>query len=119
MAVTDPDQPDPAMYGGAHASGRDDGADCEQNRRDVVHAAKVPLSRPLSPALRLRRPVREELITMAHTNEQPDVEPISALEPTAVRGAAEADADKKLPDSDTDTEQAEDAAKPAKRTGGK
>ncbi len=56
---------------------------------------------------------------MATTNETPDgVEPVSALEPTAVRAAAEADADKDRPDADTDTEQAETDAKPAKRTGG-
>jgi hypothetical protein len=50
--------------------------------------------------------------------DEPEVEPVSALEPTAVRAGAEADADKDLPDANTDTEQAEKDAKPAKRTGG-
>lgn len=52
-------------------------------------------------------------------DEQPQVEPVSALEPTAVRAGAEADADKKLPDADSDTEQAEADAKPAKRSSSK
>lgn len=55
---------------------------------------------------------------MARRDEQPEVEPTSALEPTAVRGAAEANADDKLPDADTDTEQAEADAKPTRRSGG-
>lgn len=53
---------------------------------------------------------------MAKINEQPEVEPTSALEPTAVRAAAEADANDKLPDADTDTEQAEADAKPTRRS---
>lgn len=42
---------------------------------------------------------------------QIDDSPASALEPTAVRAAVQADADKDLPDPDTDTKQVEKAAK--------
>lgn len=42
---------------------------------------------------------------------QLDESPASPLEPTAVRAAEQADADKNLPDADTDTKQADKAAK--------
>lgn len=42
---------------------------------------------------------------------QLDDSPASPLEPTAVRAAEQADADKDLPNADTDTKQADKAAK--------